>query len=138
MTKLLSTIFLFNFLICSELYFYDVKYYKNGNEVTKKLVFSGTKHSIQGDYLLFQNPKYSNFLYGPIGQKMLKKSNIISVFDLQTQAYVSDYNSMIKHSIHHKRIKSGIKFVFISIMIAIILYDAQGLEGNNNNNTCDD
>ena len=103
MTKLLSTIFLFNFLICSELYFYDVKYYKNGNEETEKLVFSGTKYSIQGDYLVFKKPKYSYFLYGPIGQKMLKKSNIISVFDLQTQAYVGDYNSMIKHSIHHKK-----------------------------------
>ncbi len=122
MTKLLSTIFLFNFLICSELYFYDVKYYKNGNEETKKLVFSGTKYSIQGDYLVFKNPKYSYFLYGPIGQKMLKKSNIISVFDLQTQAYVSDYNSMIKHSIHHKRIKSSIKFIFIVFISTMILH----------------
>ena len=122
MTKLLSTIIFFNFLICSELYFYDVKYYKNGNEETKKLVFSGTKYSIQGDYLIFQNPKYSHFLYGPIGQKMLKKSNIISVFDLQTQAYVSDYNSMIKHSIHHKRIKSSIKFIFIVFISSMILH----------------
>ena len=122
MTKLLSTIIFFNFLICSELYFYDVKYYKNGNEESKKLVFSGTKYSIQGDYLIFQNPKYSHFLYGPIGQKMLKKSNIISVFDLQTQAYVSDYNSMIKHSIHHKRIKSSIKFIFIVFISSMILH----------------
>tara|TARA_Y100001935_G_scaffold241259_1_gene230533 strand:- start:1357 stop:1740 length:384 start_codon:yes stop_codon:yes gene_type:complete len=122
MTKLLSTIIFFNFLICSELYFYDVKYYKNGNEESKKLVFSGTKYSIQGDYLIFQNPKYSHFLYGPIGQKMLKKSNIISVFDLQTQAYVSDYNSMIKHSIHHKRIKSSIKFIFIVFISTMILH----------------
>ena len=122
MTKLLSTIIFFNFLICSELYFYDVKYYKNGNEETKKLVFSGTKYSIQGDYLIFQNPKYSHFLYGPIGQKMLKKSNIISVFDLQTQTYVSDYNSMIKHSIYYKRIKSSIKFIFIFFMSTMILH----------------
>lgn len=122
MTKLLSLIFLFNFLICSELYFYDVKYYKNGNEVTKKLVFSGTKYSIQGDYLIFKNPKYSHFLYGPIGQKMLKKSNIISVFDLQTQAYVIDYNSMTKQSTHHKNIKSIIKFIFIFSMSTMILH----------------
>tara|TARA_Y100001935_G_scaffold54353_1_gene45451 strand:+ start:970 stop:1356 length:387 start_codon:yes stop_codon:yes gene_type:complete len=122
MTKLLSTIFLFNFLICGELYFYDVKYYKNGNEVTKKLVFSGTKYNVQQvDYLIFHNPKYSHFLYGPIGHKMIKKSNIISVFDLQTQAYVIDYNSMIKHSIQYKRIKSSIKFIFIFFMSTMIL-----------------
>ena len=123
MIKLLSIIFLFNFLICSESYFYDVKHYKNGNEVTEKLVFSGTKYYTQQvDYLIFYNPKYSHFLYGPIGHKMIKKSNIISVFDLQTQAYVSDYNSMVKHSIHHKRIKSSIKFIFIFFMSTMILH----------------